>query len=310
MWHHMAWQLCIIPKGAGLITFRDAIYKKDFALTAECFLRPETNAEAIRLQADELRESVDAVLLTDNQHGQLHMSVLAAARLMLDNGIDPIMQLSCRNRNRIALLSDLMGATALGVTSLLLIRGDRVPGGFKPRPKAVFDVNAKELIATAATMNEDQGLVTRPAFFVGGVVTAYSPKPGWVPKQLNEKVGAGLHFIVTHLCMNLAPLRKYMQHLVGNELTRRVAVIVSTAILSSAEDALWLRKHRPNANIPDSLVERLAESSDPKKEGVAICAEQLAELATIPGVSGANIMASTDLSMISDAITAANLDGR
>jgi methylenetetrahydrofolate reductase (NADPH) len=110
--------------------------------------------------------------------------------------------------------------------------------------------------------------------------------------------------------MNLAPLRKYMKHLIGNELTRRVAVIVSTAILSSAEDALWLRKHRPNANIPDSLVERLAQSPDPKQEGVAICAEQLAELATIPGVSGANIMASTDLSMIPAAITAANLDGR
>jgi len=305
----MAWQLCITPEGAGM-TFRNAIYKKDFALTAECFLRPETNAEAIRLQADELRESVDAVLLTDNQHGQLHMSVLAAARLMLDNGIDPIMQLSCRNRNRIALLSDLMGATALGVTSLLLIRGDRVPRGFKPRPKAVFDLTAKELIATAATMNEDQGLVSRPAFFVGGVVTPYPPKPGWVPKQLNEKVGAGLHFIVTHLCMNLAPLRQYMKHLVGNELTRRVAVIVSTAVLSSAEDALWLRKHRPNANIPDSLVERLAQSPDPKKEGVVICSEQLAELATIPGVSGANIMASTDLSMVPAVIAAANLEGR
>jgi len=177
-------------------------------------------------------------------------------------------------------------------------------------PKAVFDLNARELIETAATMNEDQGLVSRPAFFIGGVVTAYPPKPGWVPKQLNEKVGSGLHFIVTHLCMNLTPVRKYMRHLVGNELTRRVAVIVSTAILSSAEDALWLREHRPNANIPDSLVERLAQSPDPKKEGVMICSEQLAELATIPGVSGANIMASTDLSVIPAAIAAANLDGR
>jgi len=310
MWHHMAWQLCIIPEGTGLTTFRDAIYKKDFALSAECFLRPETNAEAIRLQADELRESVDAVLLTDNQHGQLHMSVLAAARLMLDNGIDPIMQLSCRNRNRIVLVSDMLGAAALGVTSLLLVRGDRVPRGFKPRPKAVFDLSAKDLIATAATMNEGQGLISRPAFFIGGVVTAYRPKPGWVPKQLNEKVGAGLHFVFTHLCMDLTPLREYMKHLIGNELTRRVAVIVSTAILSSAEDALWLRKHRPNANIPDSMVKRLAESSDPKKEGVAICADQLAELATIPGVSGANIMASTDLSMVPAVIAAANLEGR
>ena len=310
MWHHVACPNNVTQNGIELQSFRETIYTKDFALTAECFLRPETNAEAIRLQADELRDSVDAVLLTDNQHGQLHMSVLAAARLMLDNGIDPIMQLSCRNRNRIALLSDLMGATALGVTSLLLIRGDRVPRGFKPRPKAVFDLSARDLIATAATMNEDQRLISRPAFFIGGVVNPYSPKPGWVPKQLNEKVGAGLHFIVTHLCMNLPSLRKYMKHLIGNELTRRVAVIVSTAILSSAEDALWLRKHRPNANIPDSLVERLAQSPDPKREGIAICSEQLAELATIPGVSGANIMASTDLSMVPAAIAAANLDRR
>jgi len=101
-----------------------------------------------------------------------------------------------------------------------------------------------------------------------------------------------------------------MKHLVGNYLTRRVAVIVSTAILSSAEDALWLRKYRPNAMVPDSLVKRLTESPDPKQEGVAICAEQLAELATIPGVRGANIMASTDLSMVPAAIAAANLEGR
>ena len=293
-----------------MTNFREAIYTKSFALSAECFLRPETDAELIRLQADELRESVDAVLLTDNQHGQLHMSVLAAARLMLDNGVDPIIQLSCRNRNRIALLSDLLGAAALGVNSLLLVRGDRVPAGFEPRPKAVFDVNAKELIATAATMNEDEGLRSPPAFFIGGVVTAHGPKPGWVPKKLIEKADAGLNFVVTHLCMDLALLRDFMEHLVGNRLTRRIAVIVSTAILSSAEDARWLRKHRPNAMIPDSLVNRLETSADPLQEGVAICSEQLAELATIPGVSGANIMASTDLSMIPTAIAAANLPGR
>jgi len=302
--------LYITQDGAGLTNFRNAIYTKDFVLTAECFLRPETNAEAIRLQADELREHIDAVLLTDNQHGQVHMSVLAAARLMLDNGIDPIMQLSCRNRNRIVLVSDLLGAAALGVTSLLLVRGDRVPRGFNPRPKAVFDLNARDLIETAATMNEDQGLISRPAFFIGGVVTPHGAKPGWVPKKLNQKASAGLHFIVTHLCMDLPLLREYMKHLVGNKLTWRVAVIVSTAILSSAEDALWLRKHRPNAMVPDSLVKRLTESPDPKKEGVVICSEQLAQLATIPGVSGANIMASTDLSMVPAAIATANLEGR
>jgi len=273
-------------------------------------LRPETNAETIRIQADVLRQSVDAVLITDNQHGQLHMSVLAAAKLMLDNELEPIMQLSCRNRNRIVLLSDLLGAAALGVSSLLLVRGDRVPDGFEPRPKAVFDVNAKELIATATKMNEDENLRTPPNFFIGGVVTPHGPKPGWVPRKLKEKVDAGLHYVVTHLCMDMSLLRQYMHHLVGNQMTWRVAVIVSTAVLSSAEDALWLRKHRPNATIPDALIERLETAIDPKQEGVVICSEQLAELATIPGVVGANIMASTDLSMIPQAITAAQLDER
>lgn len=294
----------------SLANFREAIHKKNFVLTSEWVLRPETDAEAISIQANVLRDHVDAVLLTDNQHGQLHMSVLAAARLMLDNGIDPIMQLSCRNRNRIALLSDLLGAAALGVSNLLLVRGDRVPEGFKPRPKAVNDINAKELIATAATMNDDENLRSPPAFFIGGSVTAYNPKPGWVPKMLIEKVDAGLDFVVTHLCMDLEVLRDYLKHLIGNKMTRRIAVVVSTAVLSSAEDALWLRKHRPNATIPDSLIDRLVASSDPKMEGIAMCAEQLAELATIPGVDGANIMASTDLSMIPAAISAANLARR
>lgn len=292
------------------MNFREAIYKKNFVVTAECFLRPETDAEAIRLQADVLRESVDAVFLTDNQHGQLHMSVLAAAKLMLENGIDPIMQLSCRNRNRIALLSGLLGASALGISSLLLIKGDRVPHGFNPRPKAVFDINAKELIATASAMNDDENLRARPNFFIGGMVTPNGPKPGWVPNMLIEKVNAGLHFVITHLCMDLPLLRTYLKHLVGNMLTRRVAVIVSIAVLSSVEDALWLRQHRPNAMIPDSLIDRLKEASDPLKEGVLICSEQLAELATIPGVSGVNIMASTDLTLIPSAIAAANLDGQ
>jgi len=305
-----AWHCLLQLDDYSLIKFKEAIYNKKFVLTAECFLRPETDAEAIGLQADVLRETIDAVLLTDNQHGQLHMSVLAAARLMLDNGVDPIIQLSCRNRNRIVLLSDMLGASPLGVTSLLLVRGDRVPHGFKPRPKAVFDVNARELIATAAAMNEDEDLRSPPNFLIGGVVTPHGPKPGWVPKKLTEKADAGLHFVVTHLCMDLQLLQDFMKHLVRTGLTRRIAIIVTTAVLSSAEDALWLRKHRPNAMIPDALVERLEASSDPLKEGVVICGEQLAELATIPGVIGANIMASTDLSLIPTVISAANLDGR
>jgi methylenetetrahydrofolate reductase (NADPH) len=293
-----------------LTNFRESIYKRPFAVTAECLLQPETDADAIRAQADMLRGAVDAVVITDNQYGQLHMSALAASRLMLENDLEPVMQLSCRNRNRIVLLSDLLGASALGVSSLLLVRGDRVPDGFEPRPRAVFDVNAKELIATAAAMNEDERLPSPPGFFIGGVVTPHGPGPGWVPKKLIEKVDAGLDFVITHLCMDMRLLNNYMKHLVGNEVTRRVAVIVSTAVVTSAEDALWLRKHRPNATIPDSIIHRLEASSDPKREGIAICAEQLEALSSTPGIDGANIMAAADQSLIPAVINKANLEGR
>lgn len=283
---------------------------QEFTLLAECFLRPESNSESIRLQADALRGAVDAVLLTDNQHGQLHMSTIAAARLMLDSGIDPVVQLSCRNRNRIVLLSDLLGAAALGVTSLLLVRGDRVPEGFNPRPKAVHDLNAADLIATAAKINADDRLLSPPDFLIGGIVTPHGPKTGWVPKKMIEKLEAGAHFVVTHICMDMSLLRAYMEHLVANKLTRRISIIVSTAVLSSAEDARLLRKNRPNVAIPDDLIERLDTADDPVQEGVTICAEQLAEIRDIPGVSGANIMATTDLSKIAEAVAAAGLRGK
>ncbi|MGB5630924.1 MAG: methylenetetrahydrofolate reductase, partial [Woeseiaceae bacterium] len=237
-------------------TFQNAIRNKDFVVTSECFLKPETDAELIRIQADVLRGAVDGIIVTDNQYGRLHMSSLAAASLMLQNGVDPIMQLSCRNRNRIALLADLFGAAALGVTSLLLVRGNRVPDGMNPRPKAVFDMTAEELIATAASMKNDEYLLTPPEFFIGGLVTPHSPQADWVPRKLIAKADAGAGFMLTYPCMDMALLRGYMKHLVGNKLTHRFSVIVTLAILTSADDAKWLRDSRPNAVMPDSVVKR------------------------------------------------------
>lgn len=138
--------------------FRQAARTRDLCVSAELFLKPESTAETIAEQAKLLKDHVDGVLLTDNQFGQLHMSTLAAAALLIANDVDPIMQLSCRNRNRIALLSDLLGAGALGVTSLMLVKGNHVPEGFDPRPKAVLDVDATELIAMATRIRSDEGL--------------------------------------------------------------------------------------------------------------------------------------------------------
>lgn len=287
-------------------TFRDEVRKRNFVVTAECILKPETDTESLAYQADLLRDYVSGIVLTDNQYGALHLSTMAAGRILLDNEIDPIVQLSCRNRNRIALLADLLGSTALGVTSFALIHGNRVPKAIEPRPKAVLDLDAAELIATATSLKTDDRLQSVPDLFIGSSITPHRPKADWVPRKLIEKTDAGAQFLLTHTSMDIDLLSSYMKHLVAAKLIRRVSVIVSTAILTSAQDAKWVRDNRPNVMIPDALVQRLENADDPRAEGIAICAEHLTQLATIPGVSGANIIASTDLAMIPEAIAAAD----
>jgi len=287
--------------------FRDELRKREFVLTAECFLKPETDAEAIRHQANVLREHVDGIVLTDNQHGQTHMSVIAAARLYLDNDVDPIVQLSCRNRNRIALVADMLGANALGVSSLLLSRGHRVPESILPRPIAVHDLKTPELIAIAANLKSDDQLKSAEDLLIGSTVAPVAAKKGWVPEKVIDKIDAGAQFLLANANLDIGLLRNYMSHLIATKLTRRASMIVSSVILSSADDARWLRDRRANITIPDAVVHRLENAADPRAEGLAICAEHLSQLAEIPGVSGANIIASTDLTMIPEVINSANL---
>ena len=287
--------------------FREELRKRDFVVTAESFLKPETDADSIRYQADILRDFVDGVVLTDNQFGQTHMSTIAAARLMLDSGVDPIVQLSCRNRNRITLVADMLGACALGVSSLLLIRGNPIPKTMTPRPKAILDLKVAELIAIAANLKSDARLRSATDLLIGAAVTPHIPNADSVPGKLTSKVDAGAQFLVAQANLDLEVLRKYMNHLVAAKLTRRVTVIVNSVILTSADDARWLRDNRANFNVPDSIVHRLENAADPREEGLEICAEHLSQLAKIPGVSGANIVATTELTMIPEAIKAAGL---
>jgi|TARA_B110000444_G_scaffold207118_1_gene200975 methylenetetrahydrofolate reductase (NADPH) len=285
-----------------LKTFNNAINNQDFSITSEIFLRPDTDEEAIRVQADILRDSVDAVLITDNQSGQLHMSSVAAGILLKAANIDPIVQLSCRNRNRISLLSDLLGCAALGISNLMLTRGDRVPLEFKPRPQAIMDVNATELIALANNIKQDEVLPSLNEFLLGGVVTPIIPKEGWPAKNLTKKVDAGAQFMITHTCLDMNIIKTYMKRLVATQLLRRMHLIAGIAILKSPEDARWLRENRPNVNIPINAVERLKKVSDPVKEGIKMCAEHLRELSEIPGISGAHIIATNSVLNIPEAV--------
>jgi methylenetetrahydrofolate reductase (NADPH) len=286
-----------------LKNFRKTLSTQDFVITSEIFLTPETDANSIQLQADILHDCVDAILITDNQSGRIHMSTLAAGALLMNAGVDPIVQLSCRNRNRISLLSDLLGCKALGITSISLVRGDRVPDDFQPRPKAIMDVNATELIRIANIMKNDEKIASQGNFFLGGVVTAHAPKPGWPAKNITEKIDAGAQFVFTHTCLDLDLLRTYMQRLGETKLLWKCHVVAGIVLLSSVEDAQWVSKNRPNVIIPNDIITRLGDAKDPEQEGIEICAEQLQELSEISSISGAHIIASEKLTNIPIAIS-------
>lgn len=288
-------------------TFRDAARNKDFVLSTELFLRPESSSATIAEQVRSVKSHVDGILVTDNQDGRIHLDPLAAAALVRQHGGDPIMQLACRNRNRIALMGELLGAAALDVSSLMLIRGNRVPEGLQPRPRAVFDVDAAELIAMANTFKADEELPSPPDFFVGSIVTPHAPAPGWHPEKLMRKADAGVQFVITQLCMDIALLREYMKHLVAAGMPRRLSVFITLAIPGSADDARHLVAAKPQNQIPDNVIARLDAAKDPEHEAIAVCAEMLRELADIPGIGGAHVVATRNLASVNAAIDAAGM---
>ena len=277
------------------MSFKKALRSKDFVVMAELPLTPDSTSESLLADANTLHDCVDGYLLTDNQYGQPHMAPSMAASILLHNGYDPVLQLSCRNRNRIALLGELLGARAIGVESLMLVRGGVLPEGYNPRPQPVKDMGTKGLIATAKRINDDEILGASNEFLIGTLATVHNPRPDWDAEELLAKVDAGVHMIITQVCLDVDVLRRYMKTLVSLKLLRRVNVIVSVAVVPSAELAVWLRENRESAIIPDAIVNRLTQAEDPGTEGITMCADLVREIAAIPGVSGVNFAVSSDL---------------
>lgn len=289
-----------------LNSFATALRTKDLVITSELLLAPQFGEEQIREQADLLRGHVDAMLVTDNQSGRLHMSSLAASQLLKQSGVEPIMQLGCRNRNRIALLGDLLGASALGIRNLQLVRGERVPEGFVPRPKAILDITATELIEIARKMQVEEGIAYFPDLLLGGIVTPRIPKPAWPATKLVEKVAAGAQFLVTQTCMDAEIIRKYVEHLVRLKVTHSASVFASIAVLKSAEDARWLHENKTNVTVPNWMIRDIEEHATPRTRGIEIAAELLRDFASIPGLSGVHIYSPTDIQAVKEVLSIAN----
>lgn len=270
-------------------TFRDAVRDRDFVLTAQLPLDAGTTAGDLEQMLAILQPVVDAVQIGDNATTKPHISPLAAAALSLQAGVDPIVHMTCRDRNRIALQSDLMGAAALGVTSLLISRGDKMPAVHKQRIKGVFDIGAKRLMATAQAIGANERMIAAPGFFLGSNVTVIDPPEDWAAEGIGSKAGAGSKFVQTQPCLHLTTLRQYMAALVARKALERVSVIVQVPLLESLEAIHELQGARRPLLISASLVQRLRRAVDFSAEAEAVCSETLQALPTVPGVSGAHI---------------------
>jgi methylenetetrahydrofolate reductase (NADPH) len=225
------------------------------------------------------------------------MGALASAALLLQNGIEPVLQLTCRDRNRLALQSDLLGAAALGIRNLLVLRGDDPSAGDQPDAKPVFDLDSRSLIATAVAIRDKgelpQGrkVTGKAGFFIGAADLPIDPPAGWKPKGLADKIAAGAQFAQTQFCMDIDVVRRYVARLSESGLTKKIAILIGVVPLRSAKSARWIKEHLYGAIIPDAIVERLDYAGDPAAEGRQICADFIEQLATIPGVAGAHVMA-------------------
>lgn len=288
-------------------TFREALQKQEFVITAELNLSRETDIKTIVNQATSLAALTDAIQLPDSPGARVQMTPLAVSNILIQNGIEPLPQLTCRDRNRVALESELLSLGSIGVTSVLLLRGDDLRDDHRPKVKQVFELGGKDLIEKARALVDDPDITVVSDFCIGTVATVFNPKAGWKPSSLISKVKAGARFIQTQPCFDIPTLRRYMSHLVEAQLTWKTAVIVSVATLPSAMSAKWLQKNLRGSVVPQKVIRRLEQARDPEQEGVLICAEFLQELGEVPGVSGAHLMTPGDVETIPAAIRAAGL---
>jgi methylenetetrahydrofolate reductase (NADPH) len=268
-----------------------------FALTAEITPPASSDLADLLAKAAPLKGLADAVNVTDGAGARAHLESTIAASVLLQHGIEPILQLACRDRNRIALQSQLLGAAALGITNLLVLKGDDPTRGDQPEAKAVFDLDTAGLAATAVSIR-DAGQLPHGRkvggaahFFVGVADAPIDPPAGWSPSGLAKKVESGAQFAQTQFCMDAAVLRRYLARLAESGFDKRLHLLIGVAPLASAKSARWIKSNLFGSIIPDWIIERLEKAADPAAEGRAICVDLVKEYAEIAGVSGVHLMA-------------------
>ena len=294
-------------------TLEQTLQANEFVITAEIPAPISASASEMEEKVDLLTGHVHAINVTDNPGATAHMSSLAGCSIVRNKGIDPIFQVTCRDRNRLAIQSDLMGASALGINNVLTLAGDPVKNGDQPDAKAVFDVNSKKILSIMQSMNDSgetmsgRQLQTKSNFFAGGAAIIHEPENNWDPVALKDKVTQGAKFIQTQFCYDVDLLRDYMKHIVDAGLSEKLFFIVGIGPLRSDKSAKWMRDKLFGTVIPESIVKRMEQAENQIQEGTAICAELINQFEEIDGVHGAHLMAPRNLSAIAPTVKKAGI---
>ena len=291
-------------------SLQDKLAAGRFVITAEVTPPVSFDRNDLMAKALPLRGLADAVNVTDGAGARPHLGAVTAAAMLVNEGIEPILQFTCRDRNRIALQSELIGAAASGVRNILVLRGDDPDAGDQPDAKPVFDLDPRQLLAMVRRLRDSGELPSgrkvsgRAEFFLGGADNPIDPPPGWVPAGLKAKHEAGAQFIQTQFCMDVDVVRRYMDRLAGHGLADKLSFLIGVVPLRSAKSARWIKDKLYGAVIPDALIERMEAAADPAAEGRQICVDIVRELSELPHVAGVHIMAPNNDAAVPDVIAA------
>jgi methylenetetrahydrofolate reductase (NADPH) len=296
---------------AGVSRLEQRLEAGRFVITAE--ITPPVSCDPAELlaKAAPLRGLADAVNVTDGAGARAHLAVGAAAAILMRAGIEPVLQLTCRDRNRIALQSELLGAAANGIRNLLLLGGDKPSAGDQPDAKPVFDLDSLGLIEAARLMRDKGELPTgrklggTPHFFIGAADLPIDPPPDWQAEGLRRKIAAGAQFIQTQFCMDGAVARRYAARLAELGIVPDLKVVIGISPLRSARAARWMRHHLFGTIIPDATIARLEAATDEATEGKRICLDVIEDLRAVPGIAGVHVMAPGNESALAEVIGAA-----
>ena len=269
----------------------------EFAVTAELNPPDSANPADVYDRARVFDGWVDGINAVDASGANCHMSSVGICALLTRMGYAPIMQIACRDKNRIAIQGDVLGAAAMGVANILCLTGDGVQAGDQPGAKPVFDLDSMSLLEAIRIMRDNgkflsgRRLTTPPEVFLGAAINPFAPPFDFRPIHLGKKIAAGAQFVQSQYCFDVPMFRTFMQRARDLGLTDKVFVLCGVGPLASARTARWMRSNVPGVHIPDAIIKRLEGAEDQKKEGKKLCIDIINEVKEISGVSGVHVMA-------------------